>query len=352
MLHLGYAASTLTQINCIWCVFYTSASFIYPSQYVINRNKMKTGQREGHVSMYVCGDARTRVAQLCKREVFFLCWFLKSNNGQKIYETDLTMVELTEWEYFLNISIFVCVPLHVMMLLSSLPNFCVPILTVCNGIGIGELKGILSINATNIDSFKNCTKINGDVSILPVAFLGWVACWPLRTGREGLGRNSGWFILLPIPPSVCFRDAFTKTLPLDPKKLDVFRTVKEISGQWHVLSMRCYLSGTAKNLKQEEESSQSLWAEVQANGFCPWACRVTAHTGGQQHLSSVTPTLPPIQGVWFFQIIPPAEMSALPRTKSRSNSLLPKKCVAIQGRVTLSKNSQVFLFVENLSAAP
>ncbi|OXB74339.1 UNVERIFIED_CONTAM: hypothetical protein H355_014552 [Colinus virginianus] len=68
---------------------------------------------------------------------------------------------------------------------------------VCNGIGIGELKGILSINATNIDSFKNCTKINGDVSILPVAFLG---------------------------------DAFTKTLPLDPKKLDVFRTVKEISG--------------------------------------------------------------------------------------------------------------------------
>uniref|UniRef100_A0A8C5TMF6 Receptor protein-tyrosine kinase n=1 Tax=Malurus cyaneus samueli TaxID=2593467 RepID=A0A8C5TMF6_9PASS len=38
---------------------------------------------------------------------------------------------------------------------------------VCNGIGIGELKGILSINATNIDSFKNCTKINGDVSILP-----------------------------------------------------------------------------------------------------------------------------------------------------------------------------------------
>uniref|UniRef100_A0A663LYK8 receptor protein-tyrosine kinase n=1 Tax=Athene cunicularia TaxID=194338 RepID=A0A663LYK8_ATHCN len=64
--------------------------------------------------------------------------------------------------------------------------------------------GILSINATNIDSFKNCTKINGDVSILPVAFLG---------------------------------DAFTKTLPLDPKKLDVFKTVKEISGysQQHTL---------------------------------------------------------------------------------------------------------------------
>uniref|UniRef100_A0A8C0G1W7 receptor protein-tyrosine kinase n=1 Tax=Chelonoidis abingdonii TaxID=106734 RepID=A0A8C0G1W7_CHEAB len=72
-----------------------------------------------------------------------------------------------------------------------------PCSKVCNGIGIGELKGILSINATNIDSFKNCTKINGDVSILPVAFLG---------------------------------DAFTNTQPLDPKKLDIFKTVKEISG--------------------------------------------------------------------------------------------------------------------------
>lgn len=117
-----------------------------------------------------------------------------------------------------------------------LPDFCIFLLTVCNGIGIGELKGILSINATNIDSFKNCTKINGDVSILPVAFLGWVARWLFSTGEEGLGRNSGWAVLFPIPPSVYFSDAFTKTLPLDPKKLDVFKTVKEISGQQRVLS--------------------------------------------------------------------------------------------------------------------
>lgn len=64
------------------------------------------------------------------------------------------------------------IPVHVIVLLSSPPDFRVSTSTVCNGIGIGELKGILSINATNIDSFKNCTKINGDVSILPVAFLG------------------------------------------------------------------------------------------------------------------------------------------------------------------------------------
>ncbi|XP_067406463.1 epidermal growth factor receptor isoform X2 [Emydura macquarii macquarii] len=72
-----------------------------------------------------------------------------------------------------------------------------PCSKVCNGIGVGELKLALSINATNIDSFKNCTKINGDVSILPIAFRG---------------------------------DDYTKTQPLDPKKLDIFKTVKEISG--------------------------------------------------------------------------------------------------------------------------
>jgi len=67
---------------------------------------------------------------------------------------------------------FIFIPFHVIGLHSSPPLTFVSLLTVCNGIGIGELKGILSINATNIDSFKNCTKINGDVSILPVAFLG------------------------------------------------------------------------------------------------------------------------------------------------------------------------------------
>lgn len=44
--------------------------------------------------------------------------------------------------------------------------------TVCNGIGIGEFKDTLSINATNIKHFKNCTSISGDIHILPVAFKG------------------------------------------------------------------------------------------------------------------------------------------------------------------------------------
>ncbi|KAG5851248.1 hypothetical protein ANANG_G00091050 [Anguilla anguilla] len=68
---------------------------------------------------------------------------------------------------------------------------------VCNGLGLGQLAGVLSINASNIDSFINCTKINGDVSIMLTTFRG---------------------------------DLFTKTPSLDPAKLDILKTVKEITG--------------------------------------------------------------------------------------------------------------------------
>nr|XP_040147897.1 epidermal growth factor receptor isoform X2 [Ictidomys tridecemlineatus] len=71
-----------------------------------------------------------------------------------------------------------------------------PCRKVCNGIGIGEFKDTLSINATNIKHFKNCTSISGDLHILPVAFKG---------------------------------DSYTRTPPLDPKELDILKTVKEIT---------------------------------------------------------------------------------------------------------------------------
>ncbi|XP_041103965.1 epidermal growth factor receptor-like [Polyodon spathula] len=67
----------------------------------------------------------------------------------------------------------------------------------CSGLGMGTLKDVLSINATNIESFRDCTTINGDISILPVTFNG---------------------------------DKFTNTPALDPAKLNVFKTVKEITG--------------------------------------------------------------------------------------------------------------------------
>uniref|UniRef100_A0A674DKM8 receptor protein-tyrosine kinase n=1 Tax=Salmo trutta TaxID=8032 RepID=A0A674DKM8_SALTR len=69
---------------------------------------------------------------------------------------------------------------------------------VCNGLGMGNLDKILSVNATNIDTFKNCTKINGNII---------------------------HFTVLAI-----HRDPFTKAPKMDPAKLDVFKTVREITG--------------------------------------------------------------------------------------------------------------------------
>ncbi|XP_060900943.1 epidermal growth factor receptor [Labrus mixtus] len=68
---------------------------------------------------------------------------------------------------------------------------------VCNGLGTGNMTRILSINATNIDSFKNCTKINGNIGIMHTSIYG---------------------------------DKYTKTPKMVPSQLDVFKTVKEITG--------------------------------------------------------------------------------------------------------------------------
>uniref|UniRef100_A0A4W4EKZ0 Receptor protein-tyrosine kinase n=1 Tax=Electrophorus electricus TaxID=8005 RepID=A0A4W4EKZ0_ELEEL len=68
---------------------------------------------------------------------------------------------------------------------------------VCMGLGVGHLAGILSVNASNIDSFENCTTINGDVSILKTTFEG---------------------------------DIYTKTPKMSPARLSVFKSIKEITG--------------------------------------------------------------------------------------------------------------------------
>uniref|UniRef100_A0A6Q2Y0N1 Receptor protein-tyrosine kinase n=1 Tax=Esox lucius TaxID=8010 RepID=A0A6Q2Y0N1_ESOLU len=69
--------------------------------------------------------------------------------------------------------------------------------TVCNGLGMGSLAKVLSINATNIETLRNCTKINGNIAILHPSILG---------------------------------DRYTKTPAMDPAQLDVFKTVREITG--------------------------------------------------------------------------------------------------------------------------
>ncbi|XP_035526470.1 epidermal growth factor receptor [Morone saxatilis] len=68
---------------------------------------------------------------------------------------------------------------------------------VCDGLGTGHLANTLAVNATNIDSFKNCTKIHGNIAILHPTVHG---------------------------------DPFTKTPKMHHSQLDVFKTVKEITG--------------------------------------------------------------------------------------------------------------------------
>uniref|UniRef100_A0A8C5MH07 Receptor protein-tyrosine kinase n=1 Tax=Leptobrachium leishanense TaxID=445787 RepID=A0A8C5MH07_9ANUR len=72
---------------------------------------------------------------------------------------------------------------------------------LCDGIGSGNLKHVLSVNATNIHYFENCTKVHGDVIILELAKSG---------------------------------DPFTKTPKLDPEKLSVFKNLREITGFLHI----------------------------------------------------------------------------------------------------------------------
>ncbi|KAG7278395.1 hypothetical protein CRUP_038558 [Coryphaenoides rupestris] len=68
---------------------------------------------------------------------------------------------------------------------------------VCSGLGMGNLTNTISINASNIGSFRNCTKIEGNIAFIHTSIHG---------------------------------DEFTKTPKMDHAHLDFFKTVKEITG--------------------------------------------------------------------------------------------------------------------------
>uniref|UniRef100_A0A3B3XDD0 Receptor protein-tyrosine kinase n=1 Tax=Poecilia mexicana TaxID=48701 RepID=A0A3B3XDD0_9TELE len=74
---------------------------------------------------------------------------------------------------------------------------------VCDGIGTGSLQTAQTVDASNIDKFVNCTKINGNLIFL-------------ITGIKG--------------------DMYHGIGPLDPERLSVFRTVKEITGYLNIQS--------------------------------------------------------------------------------------------------------------------
>ncbi|XP_075036420.1 receptor tyrosine-protein kinase erbB-4 isoform X1 [Mixophyes fleayi] len=74
---------------------------------------------------------------------------------------------------------------------------------VCDGIGTVSLKSSQTVDSSNIDKFVNCTKINGNLLFLV-------------TGIEG--------------------DEYHSIAALDPEKLNIFRTVREITGYLNIQS--------------------------------------------------------------------------------------------------------------------
>uniref|UniRef100_A0A8D3D1D4 Receptor protein-tyrosine kinase n=1 Tax=Scophthalmus maximus TaxID=52904 RepID=A0A8D3D1D4_SCOMX len=74
---------------------------------------------------------------------------------------------------------------------------------VCDGIGTGSLQTAQTVDASNIDKFVNCTKINGNLIFL-------------ITGIKG--------------------DMYHGIGPMDPEHLNAFRTVKEITGYLNIQS--------------------------------------------------------------------------------------------------------------------
>ncbi|KAL4604785.1 receptor tyrosine-protein kinase erbB-2-like, partial [Arapaima gigas] len=72
---------------------------------------------------------------------------------------------------------------------------------VCYGLGMDSLQGVLAINSSNIGLFAGCRKIFGGLAFLPQTFTG---------------------------------DLATNTSALDPRQLDVFRSLQEITGYLYV----------------------------------------------------------------------------------------------------------------------
>ncbi|XP_035984524.1 receptor tyrosine-protein kinase erbB-4-like [Fundulus heteroclitus] len=86
-------------------------------------------------------------------------------------------------------------------------KMCIPCTDICpkacDGIGTASLQKAQTVDSSNIDKFVNCTKINGNLVFL-------------ITGIKG--------------------DVYHNIGPLDPEKLSVFRTVREITGYLNIQS--------------------------------------------------------------------------------------------------------------------
>uniref|UniRef100_A0A672J1W2 Receptor protein-tyrosine kinase n=1 Tax=Salarias fasciatus TaxID=181472 RepID=A0A672J1W2_SALFA len=82
----------------------------------------------------------------------------------------------------------------------------------CDGVNIGSLANTIAVNASNIESFRDCTKINGDIVLIETSFTG---------------------------------DLHYNIPPMDPEKLKYFETVKEITGEATELQLDTSANGFA-----------------------------------------------------------------------------------------------------------
>lgn len=130
---------------------------------------------------------------------------------------------------------------------------------MCDGIGTGSLQTAQTVDASNIDKFVNCTKINGNLIFLITGIKGWVTArswWKFSVGKPHsvimpLSNLDHLFSTLSVSEEIfyelarrCYsisclsqlcvfetRDMYHNIGPLDPERLNVFRTVREITGE-------------------------------------------------------------------------------------------------------------------------
>ncbi|KAI4831680.1 hypothetical protein KUCAC02_001209, partial [Chaenocephalus aceratus] len=101
---------------------------------------------------------------------------------------------------------------------------------VCDGIGTGSLQAAQTVDASNIDNFVNCTKINGNLIFLING--------DQRQRKRGRLVDKQFFIHIPLcrgNPDFG-SDMYHGIGPMDPEHLNAFRTVKEITGYLNIQS--------------------------------------------------------------------------------------------------------------------
>ncbi|OXB64727.1 hypothetical protein ASZ78_014998 [Callipepla squamata] len=88
----------------------------------------------------------------------------------------------------------------------------------CDGIGTGSLVSAQTVDSSNIDKFINCTKINGNLIFLVTGIHGKI----IRSCSESINFPT--------------MDPYHTIAAINPEKLNIFQTVREITGYLNIQS--------------------------------------------------------------------------------------------------------------------